>query len=225
VHIFFDFDGTLADSSEGIYGAFVHACEEVGISAPGLSEFRSCIGPPIQILARQLLPGIESDRLEALCLRFRSEYDQNCYTRLLWYEGAIEGLRRLRTLESTRISVVTNKPTQPTNNLVASAGISDLFDYVIGVDYRIANKSGAVFGSKKDAISYALALTQCPVKQAVYVGDTLSDQKASQDCGVAFIAAIYGFYSWQKHELKGATVAGSFEEIVECLYLMSSRLR
>ena len=225
MHIFFDFDGTLADSSEGIYTAFVHACASVSIDPPALSEFCSCIGPPIQIVARQLLPGIQSDRLEALRLKFRAEYDKNCYAQIRWYEGALKGLRLLRSLESTRLSVVTNKPTQPANALIASAGISDLFDYVIGVDYRVANKSGSAFDSKEEAISYALALTQCPVRRAVYVGDTLSDQSASKASGISFVAATYGFYSWQPHELEGTNIAGNFGEIVECLCLMARGLR
>lgn len=222
MHVFFDFDGTLVDSSEGIHIAFTLACEEVGIKAPLLSEFRACIGPPIQALARQLVPEIEAHRLEKLRLKFRTEYDHKHYARVQWHEGVIEGLLKLHAQEETRLSVVTNKPTQPTNALIANAGIADIFESIVGVDYRVPNGIGPVFSSKKEAITYALALTDCPSQQAVYVGDTPSDQRASQESDVAFIAATYGFHLWLPQELQGTTAAGSFDEVVECLYRMAS---
>jgi phosphoglycolate phosphatase len=223
MHIFLDFDGTLVDSSEGIHIAFTRACEEVGINAPELNEFRRCIGPPIQVLARQLVPEIETHRLETLRLKFRAEYDHKHYARVQWHEGVIEGLHKLHAQEETSLSVVTNKPTQPANALIADAGIADLFQSIVGVDYRVLNRSGSVFSSKNEAISYALALTDCPSEQAVYVGDTPSDQRASKESGVAFIAATYGFHLWLPHELEGTTAAGSFDDLVECLYRMVSR--
>lgn len=221
MHIFLDFDGTLADSSEGIFHAFVSACEEAGVNAPPLSEFRACIGPPIQVLARNLIPNIESDQLEILRLKFRAEYDHKHYAQVQWYAGVIEGIKYLRTWKATSLSVVTNKPTQPTNSLLGNAGISDLFQAVVGVDYRLNNKIGTVFCNKKEAIDFALMHTDCPSERAVYVGDTPSDLKASKECGVAFIAATYGFHSWLPGELEGTAGAGSFEEVVGCLRLMA----
>jgi phosphoglycolate phosphatase len=220
-HIFLDFDGTLVDSSEGIHMAFTRACEEVGIKAPPLTEFRSCIGPPIQVLARQLVPEIESDRLEALRLRFRAEYDHKYYSQVQWHEGVIEGLKQLHAQADASLSIVTNKPTQPTNSLVADARIADLFASIIGIDFRVTLGEGKVFSSKKEAISYALSRTLCSREGAVYVGDTPSDQKASLECDVAFIAATYGFHLWLPHELEGTTAAGSFAGVMDCLKRMA----
>ena len=217
VNIFLDFDGTLADSSEGIYIAFANACDHVGINAPPLIEFRSCIGPPIQVLAQRLFPKLEADRLETLRLKFRIDYDRKYYRRVEWYEGVIEGLQKLHAEETTRLSVVTNKPTLPTKKLIANAGLSGLFECVIGVDYRVVHRNGPVFRSKYDSICHALSLTECPARCSIYVGDTLSDQRACQESGVAFIAATYGFHSWQPQELEGTTTACNFREVVSLL--------
>lgn len=217
MHIFFDFDGTLVDSSEGIHIALVNACKQVGIKGPELNEFRACIGPPIQEIIHRLIPEIEHDQLEAIRVGFRSEYDQRYYSRVKWHQGVIEGLTRLHALDGTSLSIVTNKPTQPTNALLSEAGITNLFKSVMGVDYRVKNGNGPIFGSKKEAICYALDFTDCPSTQAVYVGDTISDQKACQASGVEFVAATYGFHLWHPQELMGFQAAGSFEEVVRCL--------
>jgi phosphoglycolate phosphatase len=221
MHVFLDFDGTLADSSEGIHLAFTHACEEVGIVAPALNQFRPCIGPPIQVLARKLIPEIETNRLETLRQVFRAVYDHKYYERVEWYEGVIEGLKFLRGREYMRLSIVTNKPTKPTIDLISNAGIQDLFESVVGVDYMVTKGSGLVFRSKKEAISYALKATDCPSEQAVYVGDTPADRTASLESGVAFIAATYGFHLWQTQELEGTATAESFGDVMRCLNLLA----
>jgi phosphoglycolate phosphatase len=221
MHVFLDFDGTLADSSEGIHLAFTHACEKLDIDPPALSQFRPCIGPPIQELARKLFPEIETNRLETLRQVFRVVYDHKYYQHVKWYEGVIEGLISLGDHEDIRLSVVTNKPTNPTNALISNAGIQGLFEIVIGIDYRIAKDKGLVFSSKHESISYALKLTDCTSDQAVYVGDTPLDRTASREIGLAFIAATYGFHKWQPQELEGTITAASFGDVVRCLKLLA----
>jgi phosphoglycolate phosphatase len=220
--IFFDFDGTLVDSSEGIHIAFTRACEDVGIKAPDQSDFRSHIGPPIQQLALQFFPDIEPDRLEIFCMKFRREYDNKYYKYVQWHEGVIHGLKLLYASGSASLSIITNKPTVPTSALIASAGIMDLFETVIGIDYRVVNGVGSAFGCKRDAICYALSLSESPVDRSVYVGDTPSDQAACLDSGIHFIAATYGFHLWLPEQLQGLTSARSFGEVLSSLGLWLS---
>ena len=222
-HIFLDFDGTLADSSQGIYAAFVVACQEVGVNAPNYDEFCACIGPPVQVIAKKLVPDIGAERLELLRLRFRFEYDHKYCSAIRWYEGVVEGLHWLSAQADVRLSIVTNKPTHPTNHIIHSAGIGDLFSCVIGIDYRDKNSIGTTFDSKSEAIDFAMSLTQCPRERAVYVGDTPSDRQASQQQEIRFVAATYGFHLWQPSELEGTVAATSFADVIAALELGASR--
>jgi phosphoglycolate phosphatase len=218
-----DFDGTLANSSQGIYAAFVAACKEARIHSPDFDQFCAYIGPPVQVIAKKLVPDIEVERLELLRSRFRLEYDNKYFSMVQWYEGVLEGLNWLALQPDVCLSIVTNKPTQPTNNIIQAAGIGALFSCVVGIDYRDRNSAGSAFDSKSEAIDFALSLTQCPRERAVYVGDTPSDRQASEQQEIRFIAAGYGFHRWQPTELEGTVAASSFADVIAALDLGASR--
>lgn len=60
-HIFFDLDGTLIDSSEGIHNGFVQTFERLGLPVPSNQKIRTFIGPPLEVtfkkkLAKKVLP-------------------------------------------------------------------------------------------------------------------------------------------------------------------------
>ena len=44
----FDFDGTIADSSEGVFMCVLYALENMGRPLPGRDELRKFIGPPLR---------------------------------------------------------------------------------------------------------------------------------------------------------------------------------
>lgn len=217
-HVFLDFDGTLADSSQGIYLAFAAACNVAGINPPERQVFSTCIGPPIQIIAKKLMPQIRPEQLESIRATFRAEYDNRYHPKLEWYDGVIDGLHWLASQTDIQLSIVTNKPTRPTVNIIGDAGIGSLFSCVIGIDYRVENSGGSIFQSKSEAIGFALSLTGCPRERALYVGDTPSDLQASMQNGIRFCAATYGFHQWQQNELEGTTsIASSFAEVITVL--------
>ena len=45
--VIFDFDGTVADTSEGIFKSLQYSFVEMGDKVPDLSEMKMFIGPPI----------------------------------------------------------------------------------------------------------------------------------------------------------------------------------
>ena len=47
-HIFFDLDGTLVDSSEGIHNGFVQTFERLGLPVPSDQKIRTFMGPPLE---------------------------------------------------------------------------------------------------------------------------------------------------------------------------------
>lgn len=217
--ILLDFDGTLADSSTGIYLAFSKACKKVGAKTPDINLFCRNIGPPIQYIAAKLIPDIESGTLEEIRSTFRTEYDNKYCTMVRWYEGVVDELRLLASCRDVRLTIVTNKPTQPTISIITAAGLESLFDYVIGIDYRNHHGIGPTFDSKSEAIGFAMSLANCTHQHAVYVGDTPSDRKACHQQGIRFIAATYGFYEWQTSELEATAEISSFSGLSDFLGL------
>jgi phosphoglycolate phosphatase len=216
-HLFLDFDGTLIDSSEGIYYSYSKACTDLNLPRASIDVFRKQIGPPIQVLAKSLIPAISDYELESLRLRFRHDYDSSGYKLFSWFDGVATTIRTLAAHPMLELSIVTNKPTQPTRAILADAGLLDVFRLIIGIDYRDQCSGGLPFSSKAEALRFALNLADCPAANAVYVGDTLADRNSSFKCGLHFIAATYGFHQWTSDSSDSTDTITSFAELPSCL--------
>ena len=220
-HLFLDFDGTLVDSSPGIYSSFQIACGELGLSCPPMSDFRSRIGPPVQELAKLFFPTLNKNELDQFRTTFRHEYDSKSFQLTNWYKDVIPTLHALSEADGVPLSIVTNKPTAPTLKLLTSAKVTGYFKCVIGIDFRKHQGQGAIYASKTDALSDALALTDCPASACLYVGDTPHDRDSASNCDIAFAAALYGFHSWTP-EQRPLLSLQSFHEIRDVLQSIAS---
>jgi phosphoglycolate phosphatase len=201
IHLLLDFDGTLVDSSPGIYRAFLRACEAIDMAPPPEPVLRHLIGPPIQDIIVNIYPHLSPADLEQFRLAFRHEYDLHSFRLADWYPGTHDALRALSASKNTCLTIVTNKPTRPTIELLEAADLKSCFDSVIGIDYRAEfSARGSVFSSKAEAIAFALESTCLKADQSLYVGDTLGDQAAAATCNVTFVAATYGFFDWPSHK-------------------------
>lgn len=211
-HLLLDLDGTLVDSSPGIYNSFALACTKYSLSPPSYDSFCSLIGPPIQQIAKRLYPDLDPDRVEGFRRVFRNDYDNLGYKMFRCYPDVPEIIKLLSTNPDISISIVTNKPTKPAVNLIASTGLASCFSKVVGIDYLSSSLSGSMFRSKAEALCCILESTSSQLLQSVYVGDTPSDLEACDRCNLPFIAALYGFHRWHHQEMPARCIK-QFSEI------------
>ena len=198
----FDFDGTLADSSIGIYEAFSSSCLENDLEPPDIKTFKKHIGPPIYKLIYLLYPDIKENKKDKFVRTFRNEYDNKFYKFVDWYEGVFETIEYLEKIKRSNLYIITNKPTLTCINLLAEANILNSFKKVLGVDYKIFNneKNASNFENKTFAFDYFFEKTNLSKEQSVYIGDTLNDKISAENCNLNFIAVKYGFYNWDLND-------------------------
>jgi len=214
MQLFFDFDGTLADSSPGIYASFKHACTSQDLIAPDYFAFCAAIGPPVQVLASCFFPQLGASELEKFRKSFRQDYDHERFRLCQWFDGVEKTLLALSEIQGARMAIITNKPTTPTVELLKVAGFSRYFELVVGIDYLLIQKTGPLFTKKAEAIHLAKSCLPSGGSTGFYIGDTPSDQSASLACGLEFIAATYGFHRWQKAELEGINHVSRIKELI-----------
>ena len=70
--IFFDLDGTLTDSGEGIINCATLALEHFGLPVPSREEMGVFVGPPLDQTFIQF--GVPADRAQEAIDVFRSRY-------------------------------------------------------------------------------------------------------------------------------------------------------
>lgn len=208
-YIFFDLDGTLSDSSEGIISCVKHTLSGFGISEEREDVLRGYIGPPLKERFIELY-GVNDVTAEAMMKRYREKYEREGAYQNVLYPGIRELLLALR--ESGRVTgVATSKPEDTSIDILRHFGILDLFDYVCG-----AEKHGPRV--RKDQVLLELfkraGIGEKEKGEAVLIGDTSYDIEGAKKTGIDAIGVSYGFGDPEKMAREGAVaVAASPEEL------------
>ena len=205
-NLFFDFDGTLADSSEGIYESFKNSCFKLNLEPISINKFKEFIGPPISQILRKIYPNLSKNQISDFKDFFRNDYDNKNFKLVNWYPGVQKGLKFFaKSGKFNSINVITNKPTKPTIALLKNAKLDLYFNNIYGIDYKLFRKiSTKSFINKAEAIKFALQSQKIKTNYALYIGDTNSDLLASKKNNIKFVAVNYGFYLWKESEISKA---------------------
>ena len=186
--VFFDLDGTLANSGEGIMRCVQYALDrEFGIKAD-IKELRSFVGPPLreQFIRYANLTPEQADRAVA---RYGERYRAAGIYEISVLPGISELLMELRRT-GLRLVLVSSKPTEYCREILSRLGIAQYFDDVVGSD-----QNGRTAG-KPEAIEKAIRVTGCADRnEIVMVGDRRYDVIGAKQCGVGSIGVTYGYGS------------------------------
>lgn len=188
-HIFLDFDGTLMDTSEGVFNGFYAAMEHFGIERPSLEVMSTVIGPPLSESFQRVL-GVGPDRFEEALKAYRDYYTPKGLYECCVYDGIIDLLKAIKET-GRKLYVATSKPQPYAEELLKLKGIDSYFDYVCGSDMaeKSAGKAGIIRDAfKKGGIS--------PEKDGILmVGDTHFDIDGAKATGIDSAGALWGFGS------------------------------
>ena len=91
--LIFDFDGTLLESSAGIYLSFVHSCLKHNLTPPDKTVFASSIGPPVGKIVDIFFPFLTASVRLDFIRTFRAHYDSKGYKESYPYDGVLSLLQ------------------------------------------------------------------------------------------------------------------------------------
>ena len=185
--MFFDFDGTVVDSAEGILSSLDHCLSSVGVrSASPLDA--SVIGPPLESMLRNLIGDHQMTRRAAE--EFRAHYDSAGYRLTRTFPGVEQLLSALQD-DGVRLHVLTNKPSRVTRAIADHLGILPLFDSFYSLD-----SVEPMAPSKSALLAQVLGNRVTPRDDRCFVvGDSHDDRRAAMDNSVRFIGAGWGYLS------------------------------
>ena len=180
--IIFDLDGTLLDTSQGIYNSVRYAEEKMGF--PKVPEFRlpEFVGPPPKFMYQKVYNVSEEIALQAA--KYHREYGRE---KAIYEAKTYPGIRELLETIKKRgynLAIATLKSQSIAEHIIAIHNLSSYFDCVVGMD---VNESL----SKNDTIRIAMGKTNS--KHVVLVGDSIYDYEGAQEASVDFIGVLYGF--------------------------------
>lgn len=206
--IFFDLDGTLTDSGEGIINCAALALEHFGLPVPTREEMRVFVGPPLDQTFIQF--GVPAHRTEEAIAVYRSRYIPIGKFENHPYPGIREVLETLKN-QGHRLFVATSKPEGMSVEILQKFELAAYFEKICG-----ATLDGTR-SHKEDVIAYLLSQVG-DIRQAVMVGDTKYDVLGAAAHGIPTIGVSWGYGEVAGMEKAGAvSIAHTMEELAALL--------
>jgi phosphoglycolate phosphatase len=197
--IAFDLDGTLIDSRRDLAESANQLIDELGGQPLTEEQIGGMVGEGAALLVRRALRAAgRGDRTHAL-ERFLDIYDERLLNHTRVYDGIAEVVRHAGA--RARLTVLTNKPTKPTERILTALGLRAEFGEVIGGDGPYPRKPDPT------GLNAMMASADAAARDTLLVGDSAIDLETAQRAGARCCLVSYGFgFRSQLREQTGSEV-------------------
>jgi len=213
MHLFFDLDGTITDSSPGIIRCINHALVTLGHDRVPDGRLRTMIGPPLTTIFQTVLGSVDEAVLDRAVVAYRTRFDDVGIFENALFPGMADAIDELHRTGHT-LQIVTAKPAVTASRVLAHFEMARFFDAVHGPAL------GARSCNKADLVATALQAASGDRQQAMMIGDRADDVLAARAHGVPAVAVAWGYGSRQ--ELVAARPAYVAESATDLLQWVHS---
>lgn len=192
--IFFDLDGTLTDSGEGIIHCASLTLEHYGLPVPEPAAMRVFIGPPLRTTFPKF--GVPADKVEEAIRLYRKYYVPMGMFENRPYPGIAELLEKLRQ-QGCRLFVATSKPENMAVTILEKFGLAPFFE-------RICGSVGDGIRDGKDEVIACLLDSVGASDGILMVGDTVYDVVGAARHGIPAVGVSWGYGDIEEMRSAGA---------------------
>lgn len=185
-NVFFDLDGTLTDSKEGIVKCMHYALDKLNCPCPAEFEDDSFIGPPLRVTFKKLFNTDDEVLIEKAVAIYRERFSTVGLFENKVYPGIPEMLSSLHK-KSFKLYVVTSKAKIYADRIIDHFQLSPWFNAVYG------SELGGRFDNKADLIAFILDNRKLSISETVMVGDKKEDIIAGKTNRIRTIGVTYGY--------------------------------
>ena len=191
--VFFDLDGTLADTAPDLVAAANQLLIKRKLPPKPYEILRPCASAGARGLIEGAF-GIGSDHPDFSALR--DEFFENYQKALFVHSRLFDGIDDLLTkMDDAKLpwGIITNKHERFTNPLTALMGLRQR---------AVSTVSGDTTAHAKphpEPILHAARIAQIDPTKSIYVGDDLRDIVAGKAAGMQTVAATYGYCGCEEH--------------------------
>ena len=208
--VFFDLDGTIIDSGEGVSNSVLYALEKFGINETRENALRF-IGPPLADSFRDFY-GFDDEKATKGIEIYREYYREKGIFECYLYDGIRELLIKLKE-NGYKVVLCTSKPEEYAHRVLRFFEIFDLFDHACG-----ATMDEKTRATKDEVMAYALEISGAQREKTLMVGDRKFDINSACKFGLDSVGVTFGYGSKEELKSAGATyIVDSAKEIENLL--------
>ncbi len=181
-YLFFDFGGTICDTSEGIYKTFREVFPHYRLDVDE-SLYPRYIGPPLSDTFYSYFK--DKDKAYEAVALFRSVYTSQYINTTRLYDGIADIVASLDAA-GFKVCVATCKKHEEAVALLKKFGIYDYVTFTSGLCYNVRE-------TKREVLEYALENLGAKPQECVMIGDTDFDVDGAAQVGMDCIVCKWGF--------------------------------
>ena len=186
-YVIFDFDGTVADTGEGILRSLQYSFEAMSDPIPDLGDLKKFIGPPVYY-SYTTFYNVSEDKVDLYIKKYRERYSEKGIYESKVYDGIIELIEKLKS-KGVKVGIASSKPERLIYAVADYLEITKLFDVIVGV-----KSDNSKHSTKAGLISQAMTDMGAEDKNEVLmVGDRMFDIDGAHEAGVKCCGALWGF--------------------------------
>jgi len=130
--LFFDLDGTVADSGSGILASMNHVLEARNLQPLTREDLTQVVGPPLSVSFPKVFAprGVPTEEMQIFITEYRAIYGATHLAQTPLNPGMGEALVELK--KEWRLAIVTSKPEPQALIAIQATGVRHYFDIVVG---------------------------------------------------------------------------------------------
>ncbi len=199
-HFFWDLDGTLTRSAQGIINSVRYALESFGIKEADDEKLKLFIGPPLPESFKTFY-GFNEEQIEQGMKKYREFYSEKGIFENSVYEGIAETLKTLKE-NGKKLYVATSKPEVFMKRILEHYNLAQFFDFAVGADLAESRSE------KHKVISFLIEHEKLEEVQKsgkiLMIGDRKHDILGAHKNGIKVCAVLWGYGSKEEFKEYGA---------------------
>ena len=186
-NILFDFDGTLADTAQGIVETLRESFVRLGRPVPKEEEMVATIGRPLW-KAFQTLGNMTDDEAFQAVEVYRELFMKYEIPNIRMFSGVVSMLEQLAE-RGIRMAIVTSRDRHSLDLILQNNGIDKYFETVVTVNDQLTPKPAP------DTVLALLERMDIKATETLVVGDTTFDIEMGNRAGCKTCAVTWGNHS------------------------------
>jgi len=198
-HLFFDLDGTLTESGEGIIKSVKYALEKFDIQVDNIETLKKFIGPPLVESFMNFYGFTEENARKAMAF-YRERFGKIGIFENAVYDGIPEVLEKLKEL-GKKLYLATSKPEIYVPRILEHFDLAKYFEFVGASDIEETRSQ------KYQVIDYVIKSNNLENEKEniVMIGDRKHDLDGAKKNGIDSIGCLWGYGSRKECEEHEAT--------------------
>ena len=213
--LIFDLDGTLIDSRDDLVASVNAMLLHLGRHPLPAEVIAGYVGDGAPMLVRRALGDPDDGQFFHSALRyFLDYYREHKLDHTFVYPGIMDALRAMQSgngAGARRMAVLTNKPVNPSRQIIDALGLSEFFVQIYG---------GNSFHTKKPDPLGAQTLLQetgARPEETIIIGDSANDVLTGRNADLWTVGVSYGFAPHSLQDAPPDVLVGSPKELAEVL--------